>query len=379
MIYLDNNATTRVAPEVFEAMRPYFEELYGNPSSAHSFGREMRVAVEKARERVAALIGAAAPSEIVFTSGGTESDNWAILGALSADPAKKHIVTTRVEHEAVRNLCKKLETEGYQVTWLGVNEEGLFDLEELRAALRPDTAVVSIMLANNETGILFPMFQIAAVIRESSQAVFHVDGVNALGKIEIDLKNSGVDLFSLSGHKFHAPKGVGALYIRNGVNLPALAIGGGQENGLRAGTENVPYIVGLGAAAELVKDLSAMENVAAMRDRFESEILKTVPGATLNGTAEPQFRLPNTSSISFARTNGEAILARLNDAGICVSTGSACNADDHTASAVLQAMNIPYENAMGAIRFSFGRYNVEGEIDVVLQELVKITESSSAF
>jgi cysteine desulfurase len=370
MIYLDNNATTRVAPEVFAAMEPFLTDLYGNPSSAHTFGREMRNVVEKARGQVAGLIGAADPGEVIFTSGGTESDNWAILGALARDPAKKHIVTTRVEHEAVRKLCEKLETSGYTVTWLGVNEEGLLDLEELRAALRPDTAVVSVMLANNETGILFPMLQIAAVVRESSKALFHVDGINAVGKIAIDLENSGVDLFSLSGHKFHAPKGVGALYVRSGVNLPSIAIGGGQENGRRAGTENVPYIAGLGAAAELVKDISAMERVAAMRDHFEEEVFRAIPNATLNGTGDPAFRLPNTSSISFAGVNGEAFLAKLNDTGICVSTGSACNSDDHTASGVLQAMNIPYEQAMGAIRFSFGRYNAEGEVDVVLKEIV---------
>lgn len=372
MIYLDNNATTRVAPEVFDAMSPYFTDLYGNPSSAHTFGREMRAAVEKARTQVAELVGAHHSDEIVFTSGGTESDNWAILGALSAQPEKKHIVTTRVEHEAVRKLCEKLETRGYEVSWLGVNQEGLLDLEELRAALRPDTAVVSIMLANNETGILFPMLKAAAVVHENSAGLFHVDGVNAAGKIEIDLKDSGVDLFSLSGHKFHAPKGIGALYVRRGVNLPSLTYGGGQESGRRAGTENVPYIAGLGAAAELVKDLSEMERVQGLRDRFEDEILRAIPNAGLNGTADRAFRLPNTSSISFARMNGEAILAKLNDAGVCVSTGSACNSDDHTASPVLQAMDIPYEHAMGAIRFSFGRYNTEGEVDVVLGELAKI-------
>jgi len=372
MIYLDNNATTAVAPEVFAAMRPYLEESYGNPSSAHTFGREMRAVIEKARGQVAELVGAARTDEIIFTSGGTESDNWAILGTLAANPEKKHIVTTRVEHEAVRKLCEKLETQGYKVSWLGVSEEGLLDLEELRAALRPDTGVVSIMLANNETGVLFPMLNIAAVVKENSQALFHVDGVNAVGKIEIDLKDSGVDLFSLSGHKFHAPKGIGALYLRQGVDLPSLQIGGGQENGRRAGTENVPYIVGLGAAAELVKDLSAMERVAALRDKFEDEVFRTIPNATLNGTAERAFRLPNTSSISFAGVNGEAILAKLNDAGVCVSTGSACNSADHTASAVLQAMDIPYEQAMGAIRFSFGRYNTEEEVGVVLQKLPQI-------
>jgi cysteine desulfurase len=372
MIYLDNNATTLVAPEAYEAMKPYFTALYGNPSSAHSFGREMRGVVEKARGQVAELIGAADAGEIIFTSGGTESDNWAILGALAAQPEKRHIVTTRVEHEAVRKLCEKLETSGHEVTWLGVNEEGLLDLEELRAALRPDTAVVSIMLANNETGIIFPMLQAAAVVRESSSALFHVDGVNAVGKIAIDLRDAGVDLFSLSGHKFHAPKGIGALYVRDGVKLPSIAIGGGQEYGRRAGTENVPYIAGLGAAAELVKDLSEMDRVAAMRDHFEQEVFANFPIASLNGLTGPAFRLPNTSSISFAGINGETILAKLNDTGICVSTGSACNSDDHTASAVLQAMDIPYERSMGAIRFSFGRYNAEGEVDVVVKELLNI-------
>ncbi len=372
MIYLDNNATTRVAPEVFEAMQPYLTDLYGNPSSQHTFGREMRSVAEKARRQVAGLIGADSDDEVIFTSGGTESDNWAILGALAAQSDKKHIVTTRVEHEAVRKLCAKLETAGHTVTWLGVNEEGLLDLEELRAALTADTAVVSIMLANNETGVLFPVLQAAAVVKESSSALFHVDGINAAGKIEISLKDSGVDLFSLSGHKFHAPKGIGALYVRSGVNLPSIAIGGNQEQGRRAGTENVPYIAGIGAAAELVKDMSAMERVAAMRDKFEEEIFNAFPNATLNGTGDRAFRLPNTSSISFAGVNGEAILAKLNDAGVCVSTGSACNSDDHSPSAVLQAMDIPYERAMGAIRFSFGRFNVEEEVDIVLAELKKI-------
>lgn len=370
-IYFDNNATTRVAPEVFEAMKPYLVGLYGNPSSAYGFGRENRQAIEIAREQTAELLGAKA-SEIVFTSGGTESDNWAILGTLEADANKKHIVTTRVEHEAVRKLCEKLENKGFEVSRLDVSEEGFLDLEQLRAFLREDTAIVSVMLANNETGILFPVEEIAQIVKENSNAVFHVDGVNAVGKIPILLKNTEIDLFSISGHKFHAPKGIGALYIRRGTNLPSIAIGGGQENGRRAGTEAVHQIVGLGAAADLVKDFSAMKRVRALRDRLESKILHKIPNSRINGTNNIDKRLPNISNISFENLNGETILARLNDLGVFVSTGSACNAENHTVSAVLQAMNIPFSQAMGAIRFSLGRYNTESEVDFVLENLEKI-------
>jgi cysteine desulfurase len=373
MIYFDNNATTAIAPEVFDAMKPYLTEFYGNPSSAHTFGRDSRRAVEAAREEVAALVGANSASEIVFTGGGTESDNWAILGALEAAPGKRHIVTTRVEHEAVRKLCEKLENENYEVTWLEVDENGFLNFDELKNSLRADTAVVSVMLANNETGILFPVEEIARVVKGNSAALFHVDGVNAVGKIPLDLKNTAIDLFSLSGHKFHAPKGVGALYIKENVRLPSFFTGGGQENARRAGTEAVHQIVGLGKAAEIVKDFSAMEKVRALRDKLEDEILQTIPNAKINGTADRNFRLPNTSNISFPNLNGEAILARLNDAGVCVSTGSACNAENHVASAVLQALNVPYADAMGAIRFSLGRYNTETEIDFVLQILPEIT------
>ena len=258
MIYLDNNATTQVAPEVFDAMKPYLTASYGNPSSTYVFGRESRAAIEKARESVANLIGLASASEIVFTSGGTESDNWAILGALESSPDKKHIITTRVEHEAVRKLCEKLETRGYTVTWLDVDKEGSLDLGQLRSSLTDKTAVVSVMLANNETGILFPVAEIAEIVKEGSNALFHVDGVNAAGKIPIDLQNTQIDLFSLSGHKFHAPKGIGALYVRQGVTLPQLFIGGGQENGKRPGTEAVHQIAAIGAAAEFVTDLTPM-------------------------------------------------------------------------------------------------------------------------
>jgi cysteine desulfurase len=371
VIYLDNNATTQLAPRVRDAMLPFLDASYGNPSSAHGAGREARKAVEKARESVAHLLGADS-KEIVFTSGGTESDNWAISGALAAASEKRHIVTTRVEHEAVRKLCEKLEHEGFEVTWLDVDGEGALDFAQLRSSIRNDTAVVSVMLANNETGILLPVQEIAEIVKEQSGALMHVDGVNAAGKIPIDLSNTAIDLFSISAHKFHGPKGIGALYIRDGVSLPSSSIGGGQESSRRAGTEAVHQIVGMGAAAELVRDVSAMETVRRMRDKLEQDILRNISVASLNGTSEPNRRLPNTSNISFENLNGEAIMARLDDAGICVSTGSACNAGNHEPSAVLQAMDIPYSKAMGSIRFSLGRFNTGDEIVTVVAEVEKI-------
>ncbi|MCW5961968.1 MAG: aminotransferase class V-fold PLP-dependent enzyme [Pyrinomonadaceae bacterium] len=375
MIYLDNNATTRVAPEVFEAMIPFLQDSFGNPSAAYSFGQISSKAIESARESVAKMIGAEFTDEIVFTSGGTESDNWAILGALETAPKQKHIVTTTVEHEAVRKLCDKLELGGTSVTRIEVDENGSLDLDHLRTSLNEETAVVSVMMANNETGILFPVDQIAEIVKENSNALFHVDGVNAAGKIPIDLKNSAIDLFSISGHKFHAPKGIGALYIRRGVDIPSIAVGGGQENGRRAGTEAVHQIAAIGAAADLVSDLSKMNGVAALRDRLENEILTRFPESKINGTGDRKMRLPNTLSISFENINGETILAKLDNAGICVSTGSACNSADHRASPVLQAMNIPYQSAMGAIRFSLGRYNTKEDIDITIENLEEIINS----
>lgn len=379
MIYFDNNATTPIAPEVFKAMKPFLTEFYGNASSAYESGLETRNAVESAREKVAELIGANNAGEIVFTSGGTESDNWAIAGALEAAPDKKHIVTTGVEHEAVRKLCEKVEKKGFQITWLEVSEEGFLDMDALKNSLRTDTAVVSVMLANNETGILFPVEKIARLVKENSDALFHVDGVNAVGKIPVDLKNTPIDLFSVSGHKFHAPKGVGALYIKNGVSLPPVYIGGNQESGRRAGTEAVHQIVALGAAAKFVKDFSVMEKVRALRDKLEDGILQNIPNSRINGTSDREKRLPNTSNISFPNLNGELILAKLNDAGVCVSTGSACNAENHAASPVLQAMNIPFSRAMGTIRFSLGKYNTEREVDFVLEILPKIVRKVAEF
>ncbi|MDX6694768.1 MAG: cysteine desulfurase [Blastocatellia bacterium] len=374
MIYLDNNATTRVAPEVFEAMRPYLTELYGNPSSAHTFGRRMRASVERAREQVAELVGAREASEIVFTSCGSEADNWAIRGTLEARPDKRHIVTTRVEHEAVRNLCERLERSGYEVTWLEVDGQGNLNLEELRAALKPETCIVSVMLANNETGVLFPVAEIGRIVRAHSEALFHVDGVQAVGKIPINLRETEVDLFALAGHKFHAPKGVGALYVRERVRLAPFLIGGGQERGRRAGTEAVPYIVALGAACELAQNFDGHETIRRLRDRLEDTILSRIPHTRLNGTTERDHRLPNTANISFEHIEGESILAHLDEANICVSTGSACNAESHVASAVLRAMNVPYTAAQGSIRFSLGRYNTERDIEETLAILPSIIE-----
>jgi len=369
VIYLDNNATTRVAPEVFEAMRPYLTEEFGNASSAHALGQPARQAIEDARTQVAELIGAGDPTEIVFTSCGSESDNWAIGGWLEANPARRHIITTRVEHEAVRNLCEHLAEFGCEVTWLEVDRKGEVDLDDLRRALRRDTGIVSMMMANNETGVLFPVEEIGPIVREHSDAVLHVDGVQAVGKVPINLKQLPIDLFSISGHKFHAPKGVGALYIRRGAKLPPFIIGGGQERGRRSGTEAVHNIVALGRAAKLAIESPVHDRVKRLRDALEDAILKRFANARLNGTANREKRLPNTTNISFEGHDGAEILRRLDVDGICVSTGSACNADSAEVSAVLRAMKIPLEIARGSIRFSIGRYNTEAEIDLTLESL----------
>jgi len=369
MIYLDNNATTRIAPEVFEAMEPYLTALYGNPSSAHTFGRNLRLPLEQAREQVAELLGASDASEIAFTSCGSESDNWAIGGFLEQNPTRRHIITTRVEHEAVRNLCEHLAQIGCEVTWLDVDRNGELDLDDLRRALRRDTGLVSVMLANNETGVLFPIEEIGRIVRNNSDAVFHVDGVQAVGKVPINLREWPVDLFAISGHKFHAPKGVGALYIRDGVKLPPFIIGGGQEQGRRAGTEAVANIVALGQACQVAKEFTGHEQIRALRDKLEDEILAQIPNARLNGTSDRAQRLPNTSNISFEYVEGENIVAMLDEAGVCVSTGSACSSDSHEASAVLRAMNVPYAAARGSIRFSLSRYTTAAEADRVLSVL----------
>ena len=369
MIYLDNNATTPLAPGVAEAMSDSLVRLFGNPSSAHAAGTEAKRAVDGARRAVASLLGASSEAEIIFTSGGTESDNWAISGVLQANPHKRHIVTTRVEHEAVRKLCEKLERSGYEVTWLEVDELGRMDLDQLRDSLRADTAVVSVMMANNETGVLFPVAEIATIVKGNSDALFHVDGVNAAGKAPIDLRSTEIDLFSISAHKFHGPKGLGALYLRDGIQLPSLMIGGAQESGRRAGTEAVHQIVGIGAAASYVSDLSAMGQVRELRDHLEEAIVGEVSDVYINGDRDN--RLPNTSNISFEGVNGEMLLHKLDRAGICVSTGSACHSGSHQTSPVLQAMNVPYARAMGSIRFSLSRFNRKEEIENAAEAVIK--------
>lgn len=366
MIYFDNNATTEIAEETVEAMLPFLKENFGNPSSAHAAGQATRRAIGEARNSVAELLSATS-DEIVFTSGGTESDNWAIRSALNIDRERNKIVTTKVEHEAVRKTCEQLETLGIEVIWLDVDSDGALDLDQLSDSVDERTALVSIMWANNETGVLFPVAEIAGRVKSRSNALVHVDAVNAAGKVEIDLSKSAIDLLSISAHKFHGPKGIGALFVRNGVNLPAMMIGGGQENGKRAGTEAVHQIVGMGVAARIVADLTPMAVVEKLRDKLESSILDSIPNSSVNGTRE--HRLPNTSYISFENINGEMLLSALDDHGVCVSTGSACNSETRAASPVLAAMSVPYSQAMGSIRFSLSRFNTEAEVDRVLELL----------
>jgi cysteine desulfurase len=353
------------------------KDSYGNPSSAHALGRTMRAAVEQARQQVANLLGASEATEIVFTSCGSESDNWAIGGFLEQNPERRHIITTRVEHEAVRNLCEHLAQIGCEITWLEVDQNGELDLDDLRRALRRETGLVSVMMANNETGVLFPIEEIGRIVRENSDAVFHVDGVQAVGKVSIELGSWPIDLFSVSGHKLHAPKGVGALYIRRGVELPPFIIGGGQEHGRRSGTEAVPNIVGLGRACQLAREFTGRQMIRALRDRLEGEILNRHSTARLNGIADRAKRLPNTSNISFENLDGPRILSLLDDAGICVSTGSACNAESQEVSGVLRAMKAPYHLARGSIRFSVGRYNTAEEIEQTLVVLATVIDRLS--
>lgn len=368
--YFDNNATTRVAPEVVDAMLPYLTEQWGNPSSAYRFGNQVAKAIETARAHVAALINAE-PREIVFTSCGTESINTAIHSALAAHPKRRHVVTTAVEHSATLKFCEGLRGQGYEVTFLPVEPDGSLDLHALELAIRPDTGVVSIMWANNETGVLFPIEEIAALCR-SKNVAFHTDAVQAAGKIPIDVKMLGVDYLSLSAHKLHAPKGIGMLYVKRRTPFHPYLIGGHQERGRRGGTENVASIIGFGKAAELAKNRLKDENtrVRAMRDRLEETVLRTISQTMRNGSKEP--RLPNTSNLAFDGIEAEAALLMLDQAGICASSGSACTTGSLNPSHVLTAMGLPPARARSCLRISLGIYNTDEEVDHVIRQLQHI-------
>ena len=371
-LYFDNNATTPVAPEVLDEMLPYLRDYYGNPSSMHTFGGQLHRKVEEARARVAQLIGAE-PDEIIFTSCGTESDNTAIMSAVESLPGRRHIITTRVEHPAVLNFCKHLARKGYRVTFLPVNNYGQLSVDALLKAADEDTAVVSIMYANNETGNIFPIMQIGELLKEK-RILFHTDAVQAVGKIPIDVKKLPVDMLSLSGHKLHAPKGIGALYVRKGTRFYPYIIGGHQERGRRAGTENVASIIALGKACELaMKTLDdEVPYLTRLRDKLETALLQSCPDAIVNGDAGS--RLPNTTNISFEYVEGEAILLRLNEYGICASSGSACTSGSLEPSHVLRAMGVPFTAIHGSIRFSLSRYNTEAEVDTVTEVMPQIIQ-----
>ena len=372
-IYFDNNATTRVMPEVFEAMAPFYADFYGNPSSIHRFGSQVGERLSQARGQVASLIGAADPVEVIFTSCGTEGDNAAIRGLLEMRPEKRHIITTQVEHPAVLGLCQHLERKGYRVTWLGVDQNGMLDLDELCAAITNETALVSIMFANNETGVIFPIEQIGEIVK-SKGVPFHVDAVQAAGKLTIDIKKSPVDLMTISAHKFHGPKGVGALYVRRGITFSPFIIGGHQERGRRAGTENVAGIVGMGKAAELAAKNHQDDSIRvhALRDQLQNSLLQSCPSARVNG--DKLQRLPNTLNISFRYLEGESILVLLDQHGICASTGSACTAGSSEPSHVLRAMKTPADWLQGAVRFSLSRFNTEDEVRSINEKMPSIVK-----
>ncbi|MBU0484453.1 MAG: cysteine desulfurase NifS [Proteobacteria bacterium] len=373
VVYMDNNATTRVAPEVLEVMLPYFSDLYGNPSSMHTFGGQVGAAVIKARKNIASLIGAS-PDELVFTSCGTESDSTAILSALQSLPGKRHIVTTRVEHPAVKNLCETLDTltgHKHNVTQLPVESDGTIDLQKYEESLGDETAIVSIMWANNETGVIFPIAEMARIAK-SRNILFHTDAVQAVGKVPINLAEVPVDFLSISGHKLHAPKGVGVLYVRKGTPFVPFMIGGHQEHGRRGGTENVASIIGLGMACELAVGHMEEENtrVKALRDKLENGLLTSIPNAMLNGHKDQ--RLPNTTNVSFEFVEGESILLHMDRYGICASSGSACTSGSLEPSHVLRAMGVPFTAAHGSIRFSLSIYNTEEEVDYILEKMPPI-------
>ena len=380
LIYLDNNATTRVDPAVVVEMMPFLTEFYGNPSSGYRFGKQVGKALDQARERVAALLGCE-PSEIIFTSCGTESTNAAINSALLMDRDRQHIVTTRVEHSATLKHCEALAKRGTEVTWLGVDERGQVDLAELERAIRPDTALVSVMWANNETGVIFPIAEIAEIVRKKG-ALFHTDAVQAIGKIPIRLADAKINFLSLSGHKLHCPKGVGVLYANRRTKFAPYLIGGGQENGKRAGTENVSSIVGLGKACEVAGEFMEHEatEVRGLRDEFEAGVLARIEGAQVNGDVEN--RLPNTSNLAFEAVDSEGVLMLLDQHGICCSSGSACTTGSVHASHVLKAMGFSDDRARASLRFSFSRFNTREEVakalEIVPQVIGKLRRVAAA-
>lgn len=381
VIYLDNNATSRPAPEVVEAVLPFYRDRWGNPSSLHRYGRDVVGSLEEAREQAAQLIGARRPVEIVFTSGGTEGDNTVLRGAIAARPHHRHIITSAVEHSAVLHCCRNLEKEGYRVTYLGVTRNGQLDLAEFESALCDDTAIVSIMWANNETGTIFPIEHLAAVCR-SRGIPFHTDAVQAVGKVPIDVNKAPVDFLSVSGHKFHAPKGVGFLYIRRGSPFRPLIVGGGQENARRAGTENVAQIVGLGMAAQLARHSvtgpqASIDRVRQLRDRLEDGLKERLTGVHVNG--DITARVPNTTNLSIEGVDGEAVILGLSDVGVCASTGSACSSGSMEPSHVLVAMRLPQEHLRGTLRLSVSRYTIDEEITRALEMIPQVVERLRKF
>lgn len=370
VIYLDNNSSTRIDPEVLEEMMPFLTTHYGNPSGSHRFGAQVKEAINLAHERVAALLGCE-PNEVVFTSGGTESDNTALHSALQMSPERRHIVTTSVEHNAVLNYCQALVRRGCEATIVPVDDQGHLDIAELERAIRPDTAVVSVMWANNETGVIYPLEEIANLCRAKG-VFFHTDAVQAVGKMRVDLKELPVHFLSLSGHKLHASKGVGALYVNRKARFQPLLVGGPQEGGRRAGTDNVASIVSLGKAAELAQTTIDQENtrVRALRDRFEETLRAELDQVEING--DPGARLPNTSNLAFLGVDAQAILLKLDQEGVCCSLGSSCTTGAAQPSHVLRAMHLTNERARSSLRFSFGRYNTEAELDKVLEIIPRI-------
>ena len=375
LVYLDNNATTKVDEKVLEAMLPYFSQYYGNPSSIYEFGGKNSNAIKEAREQVKDFFGANSSKEIFFTASGSESANMAIRGILSADRSKNHLITTKVEHPCVLNLHKQLEKEGYNITYIGVNSAGEINLEELYEAVNDKTALVSCMYANNETGTIFPVEEIAEKVKSiNPKTKIYVDAVQAAGKIDINVKDTQIDMMGISGHKFHAPKGIGSLYVKSSTLITPLIIGGHQENGKRAGTENVPFIIGMAKAAQLAKESLnyEMTEVKRLRNKLETGLLSKIYNARLNSSAAN--RVPNTTNIGFEYVEGELILLNMNDVGICASSGSACTSGSLDPSHVLKAMGVPFTALHGSIRFSLSRFTTEEEIDYTIAKMPEIID-----